>query len=105
MKKSLLGIFLASVMVQPVMAGLVPVANVKLAGSCYEFSLIATAPVVAAQPAACAVSMNVNVLYSTRVEAQKRGDGALTLGSTVYAVVYGDSHTYQQLRVSDKLPI
>ena len=105
MKKYLLGIILASVMVQPVMAGLVPVANVKLAGSCYEFSLIATAPVVAAQPAACAVTMNVNVLYSTRVEAQKRGDGALTLGSTVYAVVYGDSNTYQQLRISDKLPI
>ncbi len=104
MKKSLLGIFLASVMVQPVMAGLVPVANVKLAGSCYEFSLIATAPVVAAQPAACAVTMNVNVLYSTRVEAQKHGDGTLTLGSTVYSIVDSDN-VYRQLRVSDKLPI
>ena len=104
MKKSLLGIFLASVMVQPVMAGLVPVANVKLAGSCYAFSLIATAPVVAAQPAACAVTMNVNVLYSTRVEAQKHGDGTLTLGSTVYSIVDSDN-VYRQLRVSDKLPI
>ena len=104
MKKSLLGIFLASVMVQPVMAGLVPVANVKLDGSCYEFSLIATAPVVAAQPAACAVTMNVNVLYSTRVEAQKHGDGTLTLGSTVYSIVDSDN-VYRQLRVSDKLPI
>ena len=104
MKKSLLGIILASVMVQPVMAGLVPVANVKLDGSCYEFSLIATAPVVAAQPAACAVTMNVNVLYSTRVEAQKRGDGTLTLGSTVYSIVDSDN-VYRQLRVSDKLPI
>ena len=104
MKKSLLGIILASVMVQPVMAGLVPVANVKLDGSCYEFSLIATAPVVAAQPAACAVTMNVNVLYSTRVEAQKRGDGAVVLGSTVYSIVDSDN-VYRQLRVSDKLPI
>jgi hypothetical protein len=104
MKKSLLGIFLASVMVQPVMAGLVPVANVKLDGSCYEFSLIATAPVVAAQPAACAVTMNVNVLYSTRVEAQKRGDGAVVLGSTVYSIVDSDN-VYRQLRISDKLPI
>ncbi len=91
-------------MVQPVMAGLVPVANVKLDGSCYEFSLIATAPVVAAQPAACAVTMNVNVLYSTRVEAQKRGDGAVVLGSTVYSIVDSDN-VYRQLRVSDKLPI
>lgn len=105
MKKFLLGVILASVMVQPVMAGLVPVANVKLDGSCYEFSLIATAPVVAAQPAACAVTMNVKVLYSTRVKSHQRSDGALILGSTVYAVVYGDSNTYQQLRVSDKLPI
>ena len=104
MKKPLLGIILASVMVQPVMAGLVPVANVKLDGSCYEFSLIATAPVVAAQPAACAVTMNVNVLYSTRVEAQKRGDGAVVLGSTVYSIVDSDN-VYRQLRVSDKLPI
>jgi hypothetical protein len=104
MKKSLLGIILASVMVQPVMAGLVPVANVKLDGSCYEFSLIATAPVVAAQPAACAVTMNVNVLYSTRVEAQKRGDGAFVLGSTVYSIVDSDN-VYRQLRISDKLPI
>lgn len=91
-------------MVQPVMAGLVPVANVKLDGSCYEFSLIATAPVVAAQPAACAVTMNVNVLYSTRVEAQKRGDGAVVLGSTVYSIVDSDN-VYRQLRISDKLPI
>lgn len=104
MKKSLLGIILASVMVQPVMAGVVPVANVKLDGSCYEFSLIATAPVVAAQPAACAVTMNVNVLYSTRVEAQKRGDGAVVLGSTVYSIVDSDN-VYRQLRISDKLPI
>ena len=104
MKKSLLGIFLASVMVQPVMAGLVPVANVKLDGSCYEFSLIATAPVVAAQPAACAVTMNVKVLYSTRVEAQKRGDGAVVLGSTVYSIVDSDN-VYRQLRIFDKLPI
>ena len=104
MKKYLLGIFLASVMVQPVMAGLVPVANVKLDGSCYEFSLIATAPVVAAQPAACAVTMNVNVLYSTRVEAQKHGDGTLTLGSTVYSIVDSDN-VYRQLRIFDKLPI
>ena len=104
MKKVLLGIILASVMVQPVMAGLVPVANVKLDGSCYEFSLIATAPVVAAQPAACAVTMNVKVLYSTRVEAQKRGDGAVVLGSTVYSIVDSDN-VYRQLRVSDKLPI
>ena len=105
MKKSLLGIFLASVMVQPVMAGLVPVANVKLDGSCYEFSLIATAPVVAAQPAECdGKPIHVKVLYSTRVEAQKHGDGTLTLGSTVYSIVDSDN-VYRQLRISDKLPI
>ena len=105
MKKYLLGIILASVMVQPVMAGLVPVANVKLAGSCYEFSLIATAPVVAAQPAECdGKPIHVKVLYSTRVEAQKHGDGTLTLGSTVYSIVDSDN-VYRQLRVSDKLPI
>ncbi len=104
MKKSLLGIFLASVMVQPVMAGLVPVANVKLDGSCYEFSLIATAPVVAAQPAACAVTMNVKVLYTTRVESHQRDDGAIVLGSTVYSIVDSDN-VYRQLRIFDKLPI
>ena len=105
MKKYLLGIILASVMVQPVMAGLVPVANVKLAGSCYEFSLIATAPVVAAQPAECdGKPIHVKVLYSTRVEAQKHGDGTLTLGSTVYSIVDSDN-VYRQLRIFDKLPI
>ena len=48
MKKVLLAAIIAVSLAQPVMAGLVPVANVKLDSSCYEFSLIATAPVVAA---------------------------------------------------------
>lgn len=105
MKKFLLGVILASVMVQPVMAGLVPVANIELDGNCYEFSLIATAPVVAAQPAECdGKPIHVKVLYSTRVEAQKHGDGTLTLGSTVYSIVDSDN-VYRQLRISDKLPI